>query len=1064
MHRFVDSERREWRRAGVALVLAAAGGGLARPALAAPPTWAVRFNAAATEVTAGPWSFSGDSTFEFLGRRVMAVDAQDNVYVAGTVIDPATQQDFLVEKYDSAGTLLWLRRLDSGLGFVDTVTGLALAADAVYVTGQSCRTNNNLSVCTSDFLTVKYDTATGNQVWVKPAVGPSGNKLIAPRVAVDAGGTPFVAGTVYYPGNPDNITDFITIKYNQTTGAEAWRSFASTPTLFTNGSQDIVETMGVGADGHVVVSGSGNWGVSGHGTLLTVKHDSGNGAQMWIHSATSIHDAVPHALVLDAASNPIVVGQTSEFGDPYTLTLKYRASDGAQLWMQHVNYAAAGGDESAHDVALDGAGNVYVTGRLRIADAWSSQTVKYEAGFGTPLWLHNYGGGVPGDHHIPRALALNGAGTRLFVAGYRGDVFTPPTDFFVESLNTANGNSAPLNVLTNVLDIDFAVDVVTDSAGNAILTGGSKTMNGSQIDLMVVKYSPALAELWRAADPDLESEERLGTFSSPEQGRKKIAVDGLGNTVVVGSTNAAVGGSANLLLVQKYGPGGNLLWSRSIDSGTGGDSGVAVVLNGTADVYVTGFSNGTSDAGGVGYDILTLRLASSNGSTVWTHRYNGPANNSDVPLSIALGADRVFVAGFSQGPIRQNLIVLGYPVANGAAPWVAELDFPGGSAAYAVASGCRESSRGQCIEGVYITGVAINSMHPTSGNNFLTALFDAGTGALVTGLTQGSNAIGYSIATYGNPSTVVATGRIGDDWMTTAFQGNSQLPLWTVIKDFDGHGDHAFDAAFDLVGNALVTGYATQNPDLNKQAATVKYNSATGAEMQTLRFGTVEYDVTAYGVAIDLAGDVYLGGSRLERLSGKNDLMFLTYTNDYANDLVFAGSGFVDSLGSDDQGSALAVERVSGDAVVAGTSFAINTPGDLLLAKFRASEKGRFFTITPCRLYDSRNTDGPFSGAQIRVIPALGAVGNCASLTPAVKNLAINVTVTSASAGGFVQLYAGDIATPNTSVISFSAGQTRANNALVNIATNAAGTIAIRSGLTTGQTVHVIVDLVGYFD
>lgn len=1060
MSRFVGCGRTgwEWRRSGVALAIAAASGGLALPALAAPPTWAVRFNAAATEVTAGPWSFGGDSTFEFLGRRVMAVDAQDSVYVAGTVYDPTTQQDFLVEKYDAAGNLLWIRRLDSGLGFADTTTGLALTADAVYVTGDSCQTDNNLSVCSSKFLTVKYDAVTGNQIWVKLAAGPAGTKVFSPRIAVDAGGTPFVAGSVYYPGNPDNISDFVTIKYNLATGTEAWKSFASTPTLFTNGSQDTVETMGVGADGHVVVSGSGNSGVPGKGTLVTIKYDTGNGAEIWSHSASTIHDAVPYALVLDASSNPIVVGQTYEFGDPYTLTLKYRSSDGAQLWMQHVNYAPAGGDESAHDVALDGAGNVYVTGRLRIADAWSSQTVKYEAGFGTPLWVHNYGGGVPGEHHIPRALALNGAGTRLFVAGYRGDVFTPPTDFFVESLNTANGNTAPLNVLTNVLDIDFAVDVVTDSAGNVILTGGSKEVDGSQIDLMVVKYDPALAEIWRAADPDIESQERLGTFSAPEDGRKKIAIDGLGNTVVVGSTTDTPGGSTNRFLVQKYGPGGNLLWSRSIDSGTGGDSGVAVALNGTADVYVTGFSNGT---GGVGYDILTLRLASSNGNTVWTHRYNGPANNSDVPLSIALGADRVFVAGFSQGPVRQNLIVLGYPLANGAAPWVAGLDFPGGSAAYAVARGCMEEAFGQCIEGVYITGVAINATSPTSGNEFLTALFDAGTGGLVTGLTQGSNALGYSIAASGNPSTVVASGRIGDDWMTTAFQGSTQLPLWTVIKDFDGQADRAFDVAFDPAGNAFVTGFATQQPDLNKQAATIKYNATNGAELALTRFGVPADDAVAYGVATDFAGDVYLGGSRSLRPSGKQDLLFLKYTND----LVLNGGGFVDSLGSDDQGSAVAVERNSGDAVVAGTSYANLTPGDLLLAKFRAYEKGRFFTLTSCRLYDSRNDPaGAFGGGETRVIAALGAVGTCAPLTPAVKSLAINVTVLGSTSAGHLQLYPGNLATPNTSALNFAAGQTRANNGILSLATNAAGTLAIRAGLPAGKTVHVIVDVAGYFD
>lgn len=1043
------------RQTRAALTLVAVAALAALPVFAAPPTWSVRFNASSAEVQAGPSTFTEDSTFYFLGRRAMAVDAQDNIYVGGTVVDPVTGEDFLVEKYDPAGKLLWMRRTDGGSGFTDTATGLALSADAVYVTGESCKSDHHLSVCNSDFLTVKYDAATGAQIWAKLADGPVQSKESDPRIAVDATGTPFVAGSTYYPGNLNNMSDFLTIKYNPETGAEAWRALASTSHL-SNGSDDSVYAMGVGADGHVVVSGTGNSGVIGLGTLLTVKYDTGNGAQMWIHSATSIHDAVPYALVLDAASNPIVAGQTFESGDPYTLTLKYRASDGALLWMQHVNYAPAGVDEAAHDLALDGAGNVYVTGRVRLANAWSSQTVKYEAGFGTQLWLHGFGAGLAGEDYVPRAIALNGAGTRVLVTGYRGSAIDGPGDFFTESLSTANGNSGPLQVTTDVLAIDFAVDVVTDSAGNAIIAGGSQ--GGPQLDLMVLKYDSALAELWRAADPDVESEEVLGTFSAPELGRRKIAIDSLGNTVVVGSTTAAPGSAVNRFLVQKYGPGGNLLWSRPIDSATGGDSGVAVVLGGTSDIYVTGLSNGAT---GVGYDILTLRLNSSNGNTVWIHRYNGPANNSDVPLAIALGANRVFVAGFSQGALRQNAIVLGYPVADGNGPWVAGLDFPGGSAAYAVARGCMEEAFGQCIEGVYITGVAINAVSPTSGNEFLTALFDGGSGALVTGLTQGANAIGLAIAVFGNPSTVVATGRLGDDWMTTAFHGSSQLPLWTVPRDFDGHADQALDVAFDGAGNAMVTGFATQDPDLNRQAATIKYDSSNGAELQAMRFGVIEYDVTPYGVSTDLAGNVYLGGSRRERLSGNHDLMFLIYTND----LVLAGGGFVDSLGSDDQGSALAVEQSSGDAVVAGTSFASASPGDLLLAKFRAYEKGRFFTVMSCRLYDSRNDPaGPLAGGQTRVISALGSVGTCGQLTPAVKSLAINVTALGATAGGHLQLYPANVAAPNTSVINFAAGQTRANNAILNLATNAAGTLAIRAGLPPGQTVHVIVDVAGYFD
>ena len=96
--------------------------------------------------------------------------------------------------------------------------------------------------------------------------------------------------------------------------------------------------------------------------------------------------------------------------------------------------------------------------------------------------------------------------------------------------------------------------------------------------------------------------------------------------------------------------------------------------------------------------------------------------------------------------------------------------------------------------------------------------------------------------------------------------------------------------------------------------------------------------------------------------------------------------------------------------------------------------------------------------------PGSGFVGACPLFTPAVKSLAINVTVVGPTAAGYLQLYPANIATPVSSVLNFAAGQTRANNGVLSLATNAAGTFTIRSGLPAGQTVNVVVDVSGYFD
>lgn len=67
-----------------------------------------------------------------------------------------------------------------------------------------------------------------------------------------------------------------------------------------------------------------------------------------------------------------------------------------------------------------------------------------------------------------------------------------------------------------------------------------------------------------------------------------------------------------------------------------------------------------------------------------------------------------------------------------------------------------------------------------------------------------------------------------------------------------------------------------------------------------------------------------------------------------------------------------------------------------------------------------------------------------------------------APAAGYLRLFPGDVAAPLVSALNFSTGQTRANNAIVMLASSGSGTFAVRNG-TVGQSVHVVVDVFGHF-
>jgi hypothetical protein len=77
------------------------------------------------------------------------------------------------------------------------------------------------------------------------------------------------------------------------------------------------------------------------------------------------------------------------------------------------------------------------------------------------------------------------------------------------------------------------------------------------------------------------------------------------------------------------------------------------------------------------------------------------------------------------------------------------------------------------------------------------------------------------------------------------------------------------------------------------------------------------------------------------------------------------------------------------------------------------------------------------------------------------RAVAVNLTVTGATAAGDLRAYPGGTLLPAISSINYGAGQTRANNAILLL--GAAGDIAVRCVQASG-TVHFILDVTGYFE
>lgn len=121
-----------------------------------------------------------------------------------------------------------------------------------------------------------------------------------------------------------------------------------------------------------------------------------------------------------------------------------------------------------------------------------------------------------------------------------------------------------------------------------------------------------------------------------------------------------------------------------------------------------------------------------------------------------------------------------------------------------------------------------------------------------------------------------------------------------------------------------------------------------------------------------------------------------------------------------------------------------------------------FYTLTPCRVVDTRNASGPWGGPAMAGLSDRSFVmtGRC-GIPLTAKALSINLTITQPTAAGSLRLYPGGTSATSASTINYRAGQTRANNAMALL--GAGGSLGVRCDQTSG-TVHAIIDVNGYFE
>jgi len=417
--------------------------------------------------------------------------------------------------------------------------------------------------------------------------------------------------------------------------------------------------------------GGSNLVSSGLEDIFLAKYDPA-GNCLWVRQAGGTGYDEGWGVATDTAGNVYLIGlyqNTAAFGTASVTSAglsdiyiaKYDPN-GTLLWVS----SAGGRDyDEAHAVAVDAAGNAYITGFFDANATFGAYSLLNHSGSddifvakcsssGAFLWAVQAGGALDDQGN---SISLD-AGTNVYVTGS----FADSALFDTNTLTAAGTNSLPDVFLArydsagNLLWVrqaggggdDEGYSVAADAEGNISLVGkfftsatfGPANLSGNGIDAFLARYDSAGNCLWvrnSGGNNAIYGDSGLG-----------VAVDHFGNSFVTGyfSGNADFSGTSvsstgfDDVFCSKYDAAGNLLWV----AGAGGldlDISYGVAADASGNAVLTGFfASSTVTFGGTtvtnrgGRDVFVAKL----GVSIVTPTLTAVVSNGLLVLSWPMAA------------------------------------------------------------------------------------------------------------------------------------------------------------------------------------------------------------------------------------------------------------------------------------------------------------------------------------------------------------------------------------------------------------------------------------------
>ncbi len=341
---------------------------------------------------------------------MIKVDASGNVYVTGKSIGISSAYDYATIKYNAMGAEQWTKRFNnsnpSGNGD-DIPVGVLIDANNanIYVGGYSNNYANPTSL--NDYVLIKYDAISGNEVWNTPAFYDSfGSDQIATAMSM-TNTEIFIVGY-----DPNNIftTNEISAQFN-------------TSGVATNYTASTSITADISIDGSNNVYIYGKYDPTVASSLKVEKYQNTFSNQSWfsIYAVTpqpyNMSNQVSAAKII-ATNNGVYgianVGFYSGSLSYDVFAFKLNTITGDTIWTKRIINP---GNDWAYSMALDANENIYYTGYVTVAGNKDIIINKLDPNNGNNMaGFPIYFNGIPNMDDEGKAIAVTPIG--YFLTGF----------------------------------------------------------------------------------------------------------------------------------------------------------------------------------------------------------------------------------------------------------------------------------------------------------------------------------------------------------------------------------------------------------------------------------------------------------------------------------------------------------------------------------------------------------------------------------------------------------------------------------------------------------------------